>query len=653
MSATAAPRRTRSNRKNHPPSERRHVPNFFVTKWTKSKAALVTIATLLLATTTILPVMLLEQATSESPLKFKAPVSLHNLIEKSKRFETGLKEEGATLWKKAKDSLHVKKPREPISHHEEQHEFEDTERHNIRGGQVDKNEDGPKKRANLAERQVVMKNRNKLARGVSGLPMAQTPALIGARPGHVDCDVDVDDIVYWNDPQGLRDVSFESPFANLENHYLTFEPDAGGWNNIRMSMEIIFILAAATGRTLVLPPKSPMYLLGRGKENARTFGNFYPLMNPEFQKRVKIITMEEFFEIEGERLLNLSSEELKKLKPITEMCLHQPGDALNCENLYQHLRKAGLQPPLEAAKNCFIFDKERFDGKGISEDVNEKVTRFCGEKRTPVFYEKKLHEPDLIHWDAGHRDHRLLNHFYAFVLFTDPAIDNHFKRFVRDFLHYEDKLYCAAGKIIHALTEESETQGHGWSSVHVRRGDLQYKKVKISAEEWYENTKELWEEGEILFIATDERNKTFFDPIKEHHELRFLDDYWDMAKLGDLDSNFLGMIDTIVASHGRAFAGTWFSTFTGYINRLRGYLGHSITNSWYGWLPRKDAMQEFSFPGEGKYDNYVAKEWPIGWVAIDSDELIEHEGDLVMEKIDTEKLEQAESKLRPIKVGGH
>lgn len=43
--------------------------------------------------------------------------------------------------------------------------------------------------------------------------------------------------------------------------YLTFEADRGGWNNIRMSLEIVFIIAAATGRTLVLPPDAPLYLL--------------------------------------------------------------------------------------------------------------------------------------------------------------------------------------------------------------------------------------------------------------------------------------------------------------------------------------------------------------------------------------------------------
>lgn len=157
--------------------------------------------------------------------------------------------------------------------------------------------------------------------------------------------------------------------------------------------------------------------------------------------------------------------------------------------------------------------------------------------------------------------------------------------------------------------------GGGFSAMHIRRGDLQYKVVKIPAEEWYENTHELWKPREILYIATDERNKTFFEPLAKHHDLRFLDDYFDLAKLGDLDPNWFGMIDTIVASRGRAFAGTFFSTFTGYINRLRGYHGLSMNDTWYSWLPRKTKMHTWE-----KVDDFAyAFEWPDGWVGIDAD----------------------------------
>lgn len=101
--------------------------------------------------------------------------------------------------------------------------------------------------------------------------MDETPALIGAQRGHIQCDVDVDRLAYWNDPQGLQDVNFVSPFVKHpeekslaggdKTKYVTFVPDRGGWNNIRMNLEFMFIFAAATGRTLVLPPAAPLYLM--------------------------------------------------------------------------------------------------------------------------------------------------------------------------------------------------------------------------------------------------------------------------------------------------------------------------------------------------------------------------------------------------------
>lgn len=58
---------------------------------------------------------------------------------------------------------------------------------------------------------------------------------------------------------------------------MTFEPDHGGWNNIRMSMEVVLVFAFVTGRTLVLPPEQPMYLLNKGsvKDNKLDFGDFF------------------------------------------------------------------------------------------------------------------------------------------------------------------------------------------------------------------------------------------------------------------------------------------------------------------------------------------------------------------------------------------
>ena len=52
-----------------------------------------------------------------------------------------------------------------------------------------------------------------VARQLSGRPLSQTPAVKEAERAHIECDVNVDSLAYWNDPQGDRDQSFKSPFA--------------------------------------------------------------------------------------------------------------------------------------------------------------------------------------------------------------------------------------------------------------------------------------------------------------------------------------------------------------------------------------------------------------------------------------------------------
>jgi hypothetical protein len=48
------------------------------------------------------------------------------------------------------------------------------------------------------------------------------------------------------------------------DRYLVFSKDIGGWNNIRIALENVGLMAVYTNRTLVLPPASPMYLLDFG-----------------------------------------------------------------------------------------------------------------------------------------------------------------------------------------------------------------------------------------------------------------------------------------------------------------------------------------------------------------------------------------------------
>ena len=86
-------------------------------------------------------------------------------------------------------------------------------------------------------------------------------------------------------------------------------------------------------------------------------------------------------------------------------------------------------------------------------------------------------------------------------------------------------------------------------------------------------------EGTTLYIATQEKDKTFFNIFKEHYDVVFLDDF--ISEIGDLNTNLLGLVDMLVASKSEVFFGTYYSTFSGYINRLRGY--HAVKNKLEGY----------------------------------------------------------------------
>lgn len=296
----------------------------------------------------------------------------------------------------------------------------------------------------------------------------------------------------------------------------------GGWNNLRMSFENILLYAAVSGRALVLPPDQNIYLLEPKNGDKRTGRNYYDLFNltehTELLRRVPILTAKEFLELEGGEngLVPLNEYNVtyqKNLWAITEECEDRKKSAVFCDHVYNHYWKHGLLADISAeppTQDCVIFDVDIYE-KGVEHyhllpsEIQQRVDEFCHERRK-VFYNKTMHDTPIWHFETLTTRYRLLVHFYSQNIFTDPILENFYKRFIRDFLRYHNDAMCAAGKIILALVYEgyalnpnsgssmdldSELVG-GYSSLHIRRGDLQFTEVRIEAVEWYENTKEIW-----------------------------------------------------------------------------------------------------------------------------------------------------------------
>ncbi len=93
----------------------------------------------------------------------------------------------------------------------------------------------------------------------------------------------------------------------------------GGFNNIRMSLENIIVFAAATGRTLVLPPPEQIYLLS----GVRSLADFFPFLSESFKRRVDVITSKQFLAMETERggYLEIENKTMREaLFKISEEC---------------------------------------------------------------------------------------------------------------------------------------------------------------------------------------------------------------------------------------------------------------------------------------------------------------------------------------------
>lgn len=84
----------------------------------------------------------------------------------------------------------------------------------------------------------------------------------------------------------------------------------------------------------------------------------------------------------------------------------------------------------------------------------------------------------------------------------------------------------------------------------------------------------------------------------------------------NVNQNLFGMIETIVCSRAKVFAGTYFSTFTGYIHRLRGYHGLAEETYYHG-NRRTFMLQNSASIGHG-----WPREWRMGWTDDEYGEIV-------------------------------
>jgi hypothetical protein len=385
-----------------------------------------------------------------------------------------------------------------------------------------------------------------------------------------------------------------------EMKYVVFEPDRGGWNNIRMGAEVAMIFAHATGRTLVLPPPGYWYLLTQSSDqsdNLSSFEKFYDL--DKIREAVTIVTTHDFLENVAKKpgmlkvTLAKDTNVEAMVRPREKLCAYLE-KACYVEEWEPGKQFIGLNLSLSYPDKLGTFDVEK-------EQTNPRVKEMMAHGRKLRPYDAQLHNERAIYFPGDYRnEYRLLTHFYTYLYWADMHVAKIYKRIVRDRLHYHDQLFCFAGYIVKRLHEEaSELTGKPipsllhvepktgggntnldatYFSFHIRRGDFQYKETRLPAEEIWGSIRPMLNASvtRLIYISTDEKDREFFRPFttdNSQYRLRYFSDFEaDLRKkFPTFNANMIGMVEQIVCANGHTFFGTPRSSFTGYITRMRGY----------------------------------------------------------------------------------
>jgi len=421
---------------------------------------------------------------------------------------------------------------------------------------------------------------------------------------------------YWaRDPEPRA-----SPYADYgpSAKYVTFEPDNGGWNNIRMAFETVAVFAHATGRTLVMPPAQRLYLLKVQHDgNRRAHHGVDAFLNFDALGKVLRVVDTPTFLREAAGLFDLSRETNAATASVDALAATarragDDGDTRARRDLREWERRAATSTPRWAPmREAVLF------GSCAAPDPPWRTldaATFATEKRRLRPLDAKAAGAAWVHFEANASyGYRVFTHWYTFFLFDDGPTDAYYKRFARDATRYRDDIVCAAGRVSRALA--AFAAGGSYSAAHIRRGELQYVSVRISADEWNATLSEWVAPREVLFVLTDEADRAWFAPIERRFRVFYLADFEHL--LADLDDpNARGMVEQLVASAPdcRTFTGTFFSTFSSYVARLRAYYGHAETTFFYAAPPvKKRVLHEAVAP----HYPFFNREWPLAWEGMD------------------------------------
>jgi len=287
--------------------------------------------------------------------------------------------------------------------------------------------------------------------------------------------------------------------------YLTFKPDAGAFNNKRVAFESLVLFALVTGRTLVLPP-----------DKYFSFGDYYSM--EDLSRVVHFLPAKEFFKRKELETSFLSTDSACGICGRIKKKLARAGGGLDKTEYLEAIKR---MPDTHVTKwiPC-EGDDTLFFPRDDSPTCDSSCLRDASKHRRSkhIEYDEVMQKASVFHWDEP----RILVAFAAMIAFQDPAEERLAHLTMRNHVHLNGYLFDMAAKVVHEILQKAGK----YHAMHVRRGDFQYKQSKFKGvEAVYMNVQHLFEEGDTIYIATDEKDRSYFDPLRKHYKLLFFSDF--------------------------------------------------------------------------------------------------------------------------------
>lgn len=338
-------------------------------------------------------------------------------------------------------------------------------------------------------------------------------------------------------------------FYDGSSGYFLYAKYPGGFNNIRMSFELAVCFAFLTNRTLVLPPDSRYYLL----DEICNVEDFFE----DFNYGIKVIDYRQFQKIEKHSI---------PFAKIKDKC-----------TVYSE----------SVVENVFNFEKvpvpEKFrKGRKVLniEDIFTPADRY-------VFF-----------------DQNLLGNYYQTIYSKE---NDKLKSLISKYIRYKNEIFDKAWSFINVLGDRN------YYSLHVRRNDFQYKDLRIDSQPLFDYVSPEIPEGSKLYIATDHKDKSFFDIFKTKYDVVFYEDIQKQIEHLDVYNIWIPIIEQLICTRSLKFIGTKLSTLSSYVFRLRGFMSDISDKNYYINTEYTSTDNQKFFTEDNKYIANWARDYKDVW----------------------------------------